>query len=180
MKLVRAYHRNGTFQRPEVEDVAAQIKMWEERNQTDLRKLAALIKKILDVVKESGGSASVKYEVKKDRLVISRVYSGKKMLPEDLYSKWDDKDISEKPGSSTEHDTGPESAVESVGDEVEHKAEGEKGTISSPGGVKKDEKAAEAAKQGEQALPDDLLSNLTLAKKKDSGPQDEGEGYSGC
>lgn len=32
-KLVRAYHRKGTFQGPEVEDVTALIKRWEERNQ---------------------------------------------------------------------------------------------------------------------------------------------------
>lgn len=49
-ELLRAYHYKGTFQRPEVADVAASIKKWEERNQTDFRKLAALIKKILDVM----------------------------------------------------------------------------------------------------------------------------------
>ncbi len=31
-KLVRAYHRKGTFQGPEVEDIAALIKRWEEYN----------------------------------------------------------------------------------------------------------------------------------------------------
>lgn len=32
LKLVRAYHHKGTFQRSEIEDVAAQIQRWEERN----------------------------------------------------------------------------------------------------------------------------------------------------
>jgi hypothetical protein len=54
-KLVRAYHTKGTFQVPEVEDVAVQVKRWEEGNQNDLRRLAALISKILKVVKGCGG-----------------------------------------------------------------------------------------------------------------------------
>src|SRR5436190_3957298 len=55
-KLVRAYHHKGKFQEPEVEDVAAEIKRWEEGNQRNLRKLAALIKKIVNVVKGCGGN----------------------------------------------------------------------------------------------------------------------------
>ena len=58
--LVRAYHWNGAFGTPEVEDVAAGIKIWEERNQKILRILAELIKKILIVVREYGGSAMIR------------------------------------------------------------------------------------------------------------------------
>ncbi|OCL08309.1 hypothetical protein AOQ84DRAFT_407104 [Glonium stellatum] len=89
-KLVRAYHRNGTFQIPEVEDVAAEIKTWEERKQNDLRKLAALIRKIISLVKECGGNAVLKYNVEGDKLVVCKV-ERKEMLPNDLYSKWDDR-----------------------------------------------------------------------------------------
>lgn len=60
-KLVRAYHQNGTFQRPVVEDVAAVIKNWEERKQNDLQKLAALIRKIINLAKECEGKAVLKY-----------------------------------------------------------------------------------------------------------------------
>ena len=88
-KLVRAYHRNGTFQGPVVEDVAAAIHTWEERKQNDLRKLAALIRKIINLVKECGGKAVLKYDVAGDKLVLSKV-DKKEMLPKDLYSKWDD------------------------------------------------------------------------------------------
>jgi hypothetical protein len=88
-KLVRAYHQNGTFQRPVVEDVAAVIKNWEERKQNDLRKLAALIRKIIKLVKECGGNAVLKYDVGRDKLVVCKV-KRKEMLPKDLYSKWDD------------------------------------------------------------------------------------------
>ncbi|KKO99135.1 hypothetical protein THAR02_08769 [Trichoderma harzianum] len=58
-KLVRAYHTKGTFQRPEIEDVAAEIKVWEKANKDNLGKLAALIRKIIGIVKEGGGSATV-------------------------------------------------------------------------------------------------------------------------
>ena len=168
-KLVRAYHHKGTFQRPEVEDVAAVIKRWEERNQTDLRKLAALITKILNVVKRCGGNAIVKYDVKGDKLVIWKV-DGKKILPKDLYSKWDDRDNS-KAETNTGHDAGAESAAKLV-DGVETKAEG-KSIVFSPGDTK-GKKAAEPAKEGEQTLPDDLLPKPTPAKDTDSGSQDKG------
>ncbi|KAL9098975.1 MAG: hypothetical protein Q9163_005458 [Psora crenata] len=164
-KLVRAYHSKGTFQRPEVEDVAALIKRWEERNQTGLRKLAALINKILNVVKGGGGNAIVKYDVKEDKLVVWK-FDGKKMLPKDLYSKWDDRDKSEEE-INTGHDTVAESAVKPV-DGVETKAEG-KSIVLSPGDTK-GKKAAEAVK-----LPDDMFPNPTPAKDTDSGSQDKGE-----
>jgi len=93
-QLVRAYHRKGTFERPDVEDVAGEIKSWEERNQSDLKKLTALIQKIIKVVKGYGGNAVLKYDAMGDKLVVCKV-DGRNMLPKDLYSKWDDRDISE-------------------------------------------------------------------------------------
>ena len=85
-KLVRAHHHKGTFQGPKIEDIAAEIRRWEEGNQRDLRKLAALINKILNVVKGCGGNAIVKYNKKRDKLVLRKV-NRKKILPKDLYSK---------------------------------------------------------------------------------------------
>lgn len=87
--LVRASHQNGTFQRPVVENVTAQIKSWEERKQNDLRKLAALIRRIINLVKEFRGNAVLKYNVEGDKLVVCKV-KRKEILPRDLYSKWDD------------------------------------------------------------------------------------------
>lgn len=98
-KLVRAYHQNGIFQNPVVEDIAATIKSWEARKQDDLRKLAGLIKMIIDLVKYGGGSAVVKYNAVKDKLVLFKV-ERKEMLPKDLYSKWDDEhDLDERTGA---------------------------------------------------------------------------------
>ncbi|KAL9112425.1 MAG: hypothetical protein Q9227_003267 [Pyrenula ochraceoflavens] len=98
-KLVRAYHQLGVFQRPVVEDVAAEIKSWEASEQNRLKKLAALILKIIARAKECGGKAVVEYNVEKDKLVVRKVES-KEMLPRDLYSKWDDKNYAETKSDS--------------------------------------------------------------------------------
>ena len=169
-KLVRAYHYKGTFQKPKVEDVAASIKRWEERNQTDLRKLAALISKILNVVKGCGGNAIVKYDVNKDKLVVSKV-DGKRMLPMDLYSKWDDKDKSEAE-TDTGHDAGAESIVKPV-DRAETKAEGKSIVLGLRD--KKGKKGGEKVKEGEQTLPDDLSPIPTPGKDTDLGSPNKGE-----
>lgn len=86
--LVRAYHRNGMFECPEVENVMLEIKRWEENHREDLRRLAALIRRIINVVRESGENAAVvKYDGQGDRLVIWKADGRKMMLPDDLYSK---------------------------------------------------------------------------------------------
>ncbi|KAF2472327.1 uncharacterized protein BDR25DRAFT_324271 [Lindgomyces ingoldianus] len=88
-KLVRAYHTKGTFQRPEVEDMAGEIRIWEAGNQSNLKKLAALIHTIIDVVKGCGGHAVVNYDIKGDKLVVLQV-EGRRMLPEDFKVAWRD------------------------------------------------------------------------------------------
>ncbi|KAI1772319.1 hypothetical protein F4818DRAFT_183195 [Hypoxylon cercidicola] len=96
-KLVRAYHDRGKFQVPVVKDVTDAIKNWEKVNQGDLNRLAALIRKIVNVVKECGGRGVVKYDPCADKLVVRKVVEGKvKMLPKDLYSKWAENDVPEK------------------------------------------------------------------------------------
>jgi hypothetical protein len=86
-KLVRAYHTKGLFAVPEVEDVAVQVKLWEDQNQKDLRTLAGLIEKIRDIVRESGGRAVLKYNANRDNLAFYKL-GGEQMLPKDLYTKW--------------------------------------------------------------------------------------------
>lgn len=85
--LVLAYHYRGKFHTPEVEDVACQIKSWENANQSDLQKLGGLVKRITEIAKEYGGEAIVQYDVPGDRLLVTK-YSGSKQLPADLYAKW--------------------------------------------------------------------------------------------
>ncbi|PMD18503.1 hypothetical protein NA56DRAFT_244940 [Hyaloscypha hepaticicola] len=110
-KLVRAYYTKSKFQVLEVKDIAVQVKRWEEGNQNNLRKLATLISKILQLVKGYNGHTTIKYNNKGDKLVIRKA-DGDTILPQDLYSKWDNMGNSE--------DTGTESTIKHV-DGVETK-----------------------------------------------------------
>jgi hypothetical protein len=89
-KLVRAYHTNGVFAFPHVEDVVANVKAWQYENQEDLKLFAGLITRIRDVVKGAGGQIILKYNSKEDCLSFSRS-RGAQMLPEDVYARWDKK-----------------------------------------------------------------------------------------
>ena len=170
LKLVRAYHYKGTFQRPEVEDVAAPIKRWEEQSQTDLRKLAALVEKIVNVVKAGGGNAVVKYDVMKGKLVVWKA-DGKKMLPKDLYGIWDD-ERNVKAKTTSERDAGPESDVSSA-EKMENKVEKKSSEYVS--GDTKGKGAAKVTKK-EQAPPNTPIEIPMMAKKTQPGLQDkEGE-----
>ncbi|KAG4219866.1 hypothetical protein PC116_g31655 [Phytophthora cactorum] len=87
-RLVRAYHQRGVFQVPTVEDVTAEIKRWETDKQRHLRKLAALIRRIVDVAKGCNESVTLRYDKGENKLILSEA-PRKKMLPPDLYAKWD-------------------------------------------------------------------------------------------
>jgi hypothetical protein len=61
---------------------------WEQTHQDAITKLVALIKYILRVTRNWGGSSTIRYDPLKDKLVIKEI-ERKKMLPEDLYSRWE-------------------------------------------------------------------------------------------
>ncbi|KAG6077725.1 hypothetical protein E4U15_004566 [Claviceps sp. LM218 group G6] len=90
-KLVRAFHAKGSFFKPLVEDVSAQLKKWELDSQEDLKKLGALIDAMITVVKGCDGRGILRYDVAMGSLTFSRDEGNERMLPEDLYSKWDEK-----------------------------------------------------------------------------------------
>ena len=116
-KLVRAYHQKGKFEQPQVENVEVQIKMWERGNQRDLRKLHGLIEKIVSVVKGCGGRGVVNYKAEGDKLVVRKCDKDMpRMLPNDLYLKWDNTDtdeakLKEESLSSIKPDVGTENKV---------------------------------------------------------------------
>jgi hypothetical protein len=76
--------------------------------------LAVLISKILEMVKGYSRNATIKYNNKGDKLVVWKA-NGETMLPNDLYSKWDNAGNSE--------DTGAESTIKYING-VETKANG--------------------------------------------------------
>ncbi|KAI0835101.1 hypothetical protein F5Y06DRAFT_277378 [Hypoxylon sp. FL0890] len=87
-KLVLAYHKEGLFEVPEIEDVSGEIREWERTNQKHLRQLVAVIRRIIDVAKGCDGPVSVNFDKKQDKLVVRKV-DRNPLLPQDLYSKWD-------------------------------------------------------------------------------------------
>ncbi|KAG6301227.1 hypothetical protein E4U45_003421 [Claviceps purpurea] len=99
-KLVRAFHAKGCFFKPQVEDVSVQLKEWELDSQQDLKMLGALIDKIITVVKGCDGRGILRYDVATGSLIISRDEGNERMLPEDLYSKWDEKKWWQAPWST--------------------------------------------------------------------------------
>ncbi|KAJ5627824.1 geranylgeranyl pyrophosphate synthetase [Penicillium lividum] len=120
--LVRAYHKGGTFSIPKVEDVTDALKLWEQDHQVDIRKLVALINCILQVTRNWGGSSTIRYDPLKDKLVINKI-KRKKMLPDDLYSRWD-KDIPVNATQKTSAHTGSSTvALDHIEDISTDKAE---------------------------------------------------------
>lgn len=86
--LVIGYHQRRIFNKIQLRNVKSEIRDWEAANQTALRKLVLLIKKISEVV---GRSSNQKASVKYDGGVKLTITSGKqeRALPDDLYSLWD-------------------------------------------------------------------------------------------
>ncbi|OJJ79219.1 uncharacterized protein ASPGLDRAFT_77729 [Aspergillus glaucus CBS 516.65] len=87
-KLIRAYHQRGKFSTPKVEDMTAAVKDWEQTHQDDISRdsLHSSIR-ILLVTRNWDGSSTIYYDLLKDKLMIKKI-EGKKMLPDDLYSRW--------------------------------------------------------------------------------------------
>ncbi|KAF4771017.1 hypothetical protein HAV15_012685 [Penicillium sp. str.  len=86
--LVRAHHQRGIFSTPKVEDVTAAMKDWEKTQQDAITKLVALINCIIRVTRNWGGSSTIRYDPLKDKLLIKKS-ERRKVLPEDLYSRWE-------------------------------------------------------------------------------------------
>jgi hypothetical protein len=125
-RLVRAYHQGGIFQTPAVEDVTSEVGQWAQQHEEDLKRLGGLVRKIVETVKGYGGKATLKYDVNTDALMItgvSRDETWKKMLPEDLYAKWDEPE-DEATRMKNRHD-GSEARVEVYGLEEEGQDEAE-------------------------------------------------------
>lgn len=101
----------GIFATPMVTTSARLIKAWEEHSQQDLKKLAALLDRILDVARKHGGITVIGYYPEEDELVIT-TDRPQYHLPKDLYSKWDDRDDSDAEINMARH-AGAASSVNS-------------------------------------------------------------------
>lgn len=84
-KFVIAYHQSGHFKKPEVKDVRQEVMRWENDNSALLARFHALVKRIVDVVRDSDRK---QYEVSWDGsgplFVTEQIGERKKALPSDL------------------------------------------------------------------------------------------------
>jgi hypothetical protein len=82
-----AYHRSGLFDKPEVKDVRQDIIKWEKDNSSILALFHAVVKRMVDVMRESG---KVRYDIYWDGRgplsITERIGEGERALPADLVS----------------------------------------------------------------------------------------------
>jgi hypothetical protein len=89
VRAYRAYHKHGLFTCPNVENITEKVKEWGKAHRADIKRLVTLIKNIISVVKENGGKAVVRYDCQSDQLVVWKNDTGKKLLPDDLYARFE-------------------------------------------------------------------------------------------
>ncbi|RJE17426.1 hypothetical protein PHISCL_10237 [Aspergillus sclerotialis] len=95
--LAIALHEDGVFDPPEVGAAAPAVEDFEEDNQVVLKRLAVLIKKIIEVVKENGQHFTISYRQGANKLVILKNLEGWNMLPHDLYCKFEESSKRSRP-----------------------------------------------------------------------------------
>jgi hypothetical protein len=84
-KFVIAYHKFGVFDNPKVEDVRRQVSDWESRNSTLLARFHAIIKRIVDVVRDSKDQqCEVSWDGEGLLRVTKQIGEGRKALPSNV------------------------------------------------------------------------------------------------
>lgn len=91
--LIAAYHKGGRFDDVQILDVRKDLKKWEERNAVNLRKLDAVIRRIIDTVQNT---ITMKCRVKRTNSGELEVWeldiSHQSALPDDLCHKLREED----------------------------------------------------------------------------------------
>ena len=83
--LIAAYHKGGRFDDVQILDVRKDIEKWEVRNAVNLRKLDALIRRIVDTVRKTDTKKCRVQRTNSGELVIRELDTGyKSALPSDL------------------------------------------------------------------------------------------------
>jgi hypothetical protein len=84
-KFLIAYHQSGLFDKPEVKDVRQEVIRWENANSALLARFHALVKRIVDVIRDSDQhQCEVSWDGQGPLCVTKRVGEGRKALPSDL------------------------------------------------------------------------------------------------
>ena len=84
-KFLIAYHKFGVFDNPKVEDVTGQVHAWESRNSDLLAKFHTIVKRIVNVVRDSEGQqCEVSWGGQGPLLITNQIGPGRKALPSDV------------------------------------------------------------------------------------------------
>jgi len=88
-KFLLAYHESGLFNKPKITTVREDILKWEQDNSNDLARFHALVRRIVDVVRDADGQ---QYEISWDGqgplCITKQVVEGRNALPADLSELW--------------------------------------------------------------------------------------------
>ena len=88
-KFLLAYHESGLFNKPKITTVREDILKWEQDNSNDLARFHALVKRMVDVVRDADGQ---QYEISWDGqgplCITKQVVEGRNALPADLSELW--------------------------------------------------------------------------------------------
>jgi hypothetical protein len=84
-----AYHEYGLFDRPKVSDVKQQVLDWEKRNTGLLGRYHAIVKRILDIVRDSDDrQVEVSWDGKGPLRITKQIEPGNRVLPAELLDRW--------------------------------------------------------------------------------------------
>jgi hypothetical protein len=84
-KFLIAYHERGAFENPKVEDVGRQVLDWESRNSDLLARFHAIVKRIVDVVRDSEDQqCEVSWDGEGLLRITKQIGEGRKALPSDV------------------------------------------------------------------------------------------------
>jgi hypothetical protein len=89
-KFLIAYHKFGVFENPEVEDVRGEVLAWEENNSNLLARYHAVVKRIVDVVRDSEDKqCEVSWDGEGPLLITKQIGTGRRALPSAVVESFD-------------------------------------------------------------------------------------------
>lgn len=84
-----AYHEFGLFTKPKVKSVRDSVLKWQEDNSNDLARFHALVKRIVDAVRDSDGQQfEISWDGQGDLCITKQIAEGREALPIDLSVLW--------------------------------------------------------------------------------------------
>lgn len=89
-KFLLAYHRYGMFDNPEVDDVRQLVLNWQKVNSGLLGRFHAVIKRIVDVVRDSEEQqVEASWDGQGPLLITKQIGEGRRALPSELHHHWE-------------------------------------------------------------------------------------------